>query len=122
MVSFFAMRADWLKENGYEKEGPEAQQYALDYRARNPFPFATLGQVADHFDHVIELVGAKHVGIGSDFDGVGDSLPTGLKDVTAYPNLVAEFLERGYSEQDIAGILGGNLMRVWRDVVSHESR
>ena len=55
-----------------------------------------------------------HVGIGSDYDGVGDSLPVGLKDVSSYPNLVAEFLRRGYTEEDIAKILGGNLMRVWR--------
>ena len=62
------------------------------------------------------MVGADHVGIGSDYDGVGDSLPTGLKDVSAYPNLVAEFLKRGYSETDIAKILGGNLLRVWQEV------
>jgi membrane dipeptidase len=82
----------------------------------NPFPFATLSQTVDHFDHVIGLVGVDHVGIGSDYDGVGDSLPTDLKDVSAYPNLVAEFLKRGYSEEDIAKILGGNLLRVWQTV------
>ena len=70
----------------------------------------------DHFDRVIDMVGVDHVGIGSDFDGVGDSLPAGLKDVSAYPDLVAEFIRRGYSEQDIAKILGGNLLRVWRAV------
>ena len=65
---------------------------------------------------MIKLVGVDYVGLGSDFDGVGDSLPTGLKDVSEYPNLVAEFLRRGYTEEDIAKILGGNLLRVWRQV------
>ena len=69
-----------------------------------------------NFEHVIKLVGIKHVGIGTDFDGLGDSLPIGLKDVSDYPTLIAGFLERGYSEDDIRAIMGGNLMRVWRQV------
>jgi membrane dipeptidase len=79
-----------------------------------PYPYATIDDVLDHFDHVAKLVGVEHVGIGSDFDGVGDSLPAGLKDVADYPNLVAGLQGRGYSEKGIAGILGGNLLRVWR--------
>jgi len=106
----------WLLENGFEEEGPEAEKFKKDYRKRQPFPYATLAETVDHFDHVIKLVGVDHVGIGSDFDGVGDSLPIGLKDVSEYPNLVAEFLRRGYSEKDIAKILGGNLLRVWGEV------
>jgi membrane dipeptidase len=70
---------------------------------------------------VISLVGVDHVGIGSDFDGVGDTLPVGLKDVSDYPKLVAEFLRRGYSEADIAKILGGNLLRVWRAVEAYSA-
>lgn len=81
-----------------------------------PLPYASLDDVLDHFDHVIALVGVDHVGIGSDFDGVGDSLPTGLKDVSAYPNLIEGMLKRGYSEDDIRKILGGNLLRVWEAV------
>src|SRR5690625_5688953 len=57
------------------------------------FPYTTLFR--SHFDHVIDLVGVDYVGIGSDYDGVGDSLPTGLKDVASYPNLVYKLLERG---------------------------
>jgi len=64
-------------------------------------------------------VGVDHVGIGSDFDGVGDSLPVGLKDVSDYPNLIAEFLRRGYSEDDIAKIMGENLLRVWAEVETY---
>jgi len=82
-------------------------------------PFATLEDVLDHFDHVVDLVGIDHVGIGSDFDGVGDSLPTGLKDVAAYPNLIEGLLKRGYSEEDIRKVLGENLLRVWGEVESY---
>ena len=70
----------------------------------------------DHIDHVVKLVGIEHVGIGSDYDGVGDSLPQGLKDVSTYPNLVQGLLDRKYSEQDIAKILGTNFLRVWSAV------
>jgi len=86
------------------------------YRTEHPFPYATLSQLVDHFDHVIALVGIARVGIGSDFDGVGDSLPEGIKDVSHYPALIEEFLRRGYTQEAIEAILGGNLMRVWRAV------
>ncbi|MDH5621723.1 MAG: dipeptidase [Gammaproteobacteria bacterium] len=79
-------------------------------------PFATLGDVLDHIDHVVTLTSIDHVGIGSDFDGVGDSLPIGLKDVSNYPNLIRGLLDRGYSEADIRKILGENLLRVWQAV------
>jgi membrane dipeptidase len=114
-----ASRKAWLQEHDFEEDGAEAEQYNKDYVADKPFPYATLAQVVDHFDHVIKLTGFDHVGIGSDYDGVGDSLPIGLKDVSSYPNLVAEFLRRGYSEENIAKILGGNLMRVWREVEAY---
>jgi membrane dipeptidase len=104
----------FLDQNGLDEHGPEAEQFSDDYRVEHPFPFATLDDAMAHFQHVIGLVGVAHVGIGSDFDGVGDSLPEGLKDVSHYPNLVEKFLEAGYSTEDIAAILGGNLMRVWR--------
>ena len=81
-----------------------------------PLPYASLDDVLDHFDHVVNLVGVDHVGIGSDYDGVGDSLPTGLKDVSSYPTLIEGLLKRGYSEADIRKILGENLLRVWQVV------
>jgi membrane dipeptidase len=80
------------------------------------FPFASLDDVLNHIDHVVELTGVDYVGIGSDYDGVGDSLPTDLKDVSDYPNLVEGLLKRGYSETDIKKVLGENLLRVWKAV------
>jgi membrane dipeptidase len=87
--------------------------YAAEH---GPLPYASVDDVIDHIDHVVRLVGIDHVGIGSDYDGLGDSLPTGLKDVSSYPNLVAGLLRRGYSEEDIRKILGENLLRVWATV------
>lgn len=102
---------------GHRPSTAEIMAFQEQYRASNPFPYATLDQVLQHFDHIIELVGFDHVGIGSDYDGVGDSLPEGLKDVSSYPVLIDAFMQRGYSEGDIRKMLGGNLMRVWSAVV-----
>jgi len=121
-TKMWASRTAWLEEHGFDKDSSEASQYTKEYREKQPYPYATMAQVVDHFDHVIKLTGVDHVGLGSDFDGVGDSLPVGLKDVSQYPNLVAEFLRRGYSEEDIAKILGGNLMRVWSEVEAYASK
>jgi membrane dipeptidase len=70
----------------------------------------------------VQLVGVEHVGIGSDYDGVGDSLPIGLKDVASYPNLIEGFLNRGYQEEDIRKILGENLLRVWTVVEDYAAQ
>ena len=72
---------------------------------------ATLIEVADHIDHVRDIAGIDHIGIGGDYDGCA-SLARGLEDVGCYPNLTAELLYRGYSDDDICKILSGNLMRV----------
>ena len=106
---------NWLAENNLSRRDAEAQKYIQDYTdLHNPFP--TVSRVADHFDHVLELVGIDHVGLGSDFDGVGDSLPTGLKDVSMFPNLLAELLKRGYSKEDLEKICYKNIFRVWQAV------
>jgi membrane dipeptidase len=106
-------------ENELADDDPAVAGFAARYRAENPYPFATLDDVLDHIDRVVELAGIDHVGLGSDYDGVGDSLPEGLKDVSTYPNLAAGLQARGYSEGDVARILGGNIMRVWRAVEAH---
>jgi membrane dipeptidase len=86
------------------------------YRAAAPYPLADIDDVLDQIDHVVGLAGIDHVGIGSDFDGVGDSLPVGLKDVAAYPLLVQGLMDRGYDAASIRKVLGQNLLRVWREV------
>ena len=96
-------------------EGTEEAEAAIaQMREENEYPFATYENVLDHFDHIVELVGIDHVGIGSDYDGVGDTLPEGLKDASTFPNLIQGFLDRGYSEEDIDKILYQNTMRVWQ--------
>lgn len=107
-------RDAWLAAQGFEGDAAAAEAFEAGYRAAHPFPYAGLGDVLDHIDHVVKIVGIDHVGIGSDFDGVGDSLPAGLKSVADFPNLVQGLMDRGYSRRDIEQILGGNLMRVWR--------
>nr|XP_061811969.1 uncharacterized protein LOC133602796 [Nerophis lumbriciformis] len=99
---------------GLAEDDPKITEWGEQYREQNPYPFANLEQTLDHFDHVVKLVGIDHVGIGSDYDGVGDSLPADLKDVSQYPNLIMGLLQRGYSERDIKKVLGENLMRVWK--------
>jgi membrane dipeptidase len=87
----------------------------------NPPPQATIAQVADHIEHAIAVAGVSHVGIGSDFDGMGRP-PLGLEDVSRFPWLLALLLERGYSEQDVAAIAGGNLLRVMRETAAVAAR
>lgn len=106
----------YFEEHGLQPTDSAAVEYERQYRLEHPRIYADVKDVADHIDHVVQLVGVEHVGIGSDFDGVGDSLPTGLKDVSMYPNLISELLARGYSEDDIRKIFGENLMRVWEQV------
>jgi membrane dipeptidase len=106
---------NWLAENNLTRSDSAAKVYIAEYAAANN-PFPTVQRVADHFDHVKNLVGIDYVGLGSDFDGVGDSLPTGLKDVSMFPNLIAELLKRGYSKEDIEKICYKNVFRVWKAV------
>ncbi len=105
-----------LKRIGLTRSDPEAAGQILQFQEANPLELANVSEVADHVDHVRELVGVDHVGLGSDFDGVGDTMPTGLRDVSHYPNLIAELLRRGYSEKELQGICSGNLLRVWEEV------
>ena len=83
------------------------------YRTAHPRPQATLAQVADHIDHVRKVAGVDHVGIGSDFDGVGE-LPVGLEDVSKYPDLIAELARRGWSDADLMKLARGNVLRAFR--------
>ncbi len=86
-----------------------------------PLPRATLAQVADHIDHVRKVAGADHVGIGSDFDGMGEG-PVGLEDVSKYPDLFAELIRRGWTDADLRKLAGENVLRVMRQAESVSKR
>ena len=119
MNSFLESR---LGQNLEEVSEQDIRETRSEFIANNPYPYASLDEVLDHFDRVLQLVGIDHIGIGSDYDGVGDTLPIGLKDVSTYPALIQGLLERGYSRKDIQKILGGNLIRVWKEVEEYAER
>ncbi len=114
-----ALRAK-VEAKGLAVDSPEGEAALKQLAAQaDPAPRATVQTVADHIEHVIALVGVEHVGLGSDFDGVGDSLPQGLGDVAAYPNLLRVLLERGHDREAIEKIASGNVLRVWQAVQDH---
>ena len=90
---------------------PERAKVALaEWEAQHPMPVTTLAQVADHVEHIRQVAGVEHVGIGSDFDGIPDA-PVGLEGVDRYPALLAELMRRGWSDADISKLAGENLLR-----------
>jgi len=105
-----------LAEAGLKESDANAKSLIDQFYKENPKQYATLERVVDHIDHVVDLAGIDHVGIGTDYDGVGDSLPIGLKDVASYPSLIFELLKRGYTEEDIEKICSKNVFRVWTQV------
>ena len=115
LESWQAVRA-FAAEHELPSDDPKVREYRSRYRAEHPIPLADLDVVLDHIDHAVRLAGVDHVGIGSDYDGVGPTTPDGLKDVASFPNLISGLRERGYGDDEIRKIMGGNLMRVWRAV------
>jgi membrane dipeptidase len=124
----YLTEADRLHEEAAEKEETRlAELYAGDeariagafaeWRKSHPNPRkGTLQDVADHIDHIREMAGIDHVGIGSDFEGFRAPPPAGLEDVSCFPALLAELQKRGYSESDLKKVAGENLLRVMRAV------
>ncbi|MGA4960201.1 dipeptidase [Streptomyces lavendulocolor] len=96
---------------------PEAMRVHAAFEAADPRPVATAATVADHLDHMREVAGIAHLGIGGDYDGTAFT-PAGLDDVSGYPNLIAELLARGWSHADLAKLTWGNALRVLRDAES----
>lgn len=101
-----------------DPQGAEAELAAWD--KANPFPRATIGQVADHIDHVVRHAGIDHVGIGGDFDGM-DNTVAGMEDVSTYPALFVELARRGYSQADLEKISCRNMLRVLRGAEAYAS-
>ncbi|MFD8786631.1 dipeptidase [Kitasatospora sp. NPDC059599] len=96
---------------------PAGMDHQRAFEAAHPRPIATPATVADHLDHMREVAGIDHIGIGGDFDGTA-FLPDGLDSVAGYPNLVAELLRRHWSEADLAKLTWHNAVRVLRDAES----
>ncbi len=107
-----------LKTKGLSFEDSLAKPVMEQFVKDHPIGATDVQTVANHIDHAVKLAGIDHVGLGSDYDGVGGAmnLPDGLKDVSQYPNLIYELLKRGYSESDIEKICSGNFLRVWKKV------
>ncbi len=99
----------------------ERRRIGQEVRAAIPVPRATLAQVADHIEHVRKVAGPDHVGIGSDFDGI-EIGPVGLEDVSTFPNLFAELIRRGWSDEDLKKLAGLNLVRVMRQAEAVSAR
>ncbi|WDI30185.1 dipeptidase [Hyphococcus flavus] len=103
-------------EMGRAMTSEERAGFYAEWAEENPYPFADLEDVLNHIDRTVELAGVDYVGIGSDYDGVGDSLPTRLKDASSFPVLIDGLIARGYDDEAIEKILGGNALRVWEEV------
>jgi membrane dipeptidase len=121
--------ADWRQElvaeagrRGLDERNITAvESIAPGWEVAHPQPRASLGQVADHVEHVRSVAGIEHVGLGGDYDGTSD-LPDGLSDVSCYPALFAELRSRGWSEADCTALAHGNIVRVLADAHVGEVR
>ena len=96
------------------KDFPSYQRFALARQETHPKPRATLQDAVRHLEHLREVAGVDAVGIGGDYDGT-DTYPVGLEDVSGYPRLLAALADRGWSDDDLAKVAGGNALRVLRD-------
>jgi membrane dipeptidase len=114
MTDLMKSMNDYIEANNLK--GQEKEDYIEKFKREHPLPKVHVSDVAAHIEHVIELVGIDYVGLGSDFDGVGDNLPEGLEDASCYPNLIYELLKKGRTEEDIKKICSDNFLRVWSDV------
>lgn len=94
----------------------DAAAFESEWDRTHPTPATPIEAVLDQIDYAVKLIGVDHVGIGSDFDGVSGMLPEGLRNVADYPNLISGLQARGYKDDDLKKILGGNLLRVWAAV------
>lgn len=123
MVTFFpsyvseTVRRSWidLREKIKMETDDPKEQMKLFMAQRSTLPRPTLADVADHIDHIRNLIGIDYIGLGGDYDGMPPG-PVGLEDVSTYPALFVELLRRGYSDSDIAKIAGRNVLRVMKDV------
>lgn len=102
------------RQKALHPDDPAAAAAAVSaWEAGHHRPHVTIAQVADHIEHIRDVAGVNHVGLGSDFDGI-DYTPDGLEGVDRFPNLLAELLRRGWNDAELSKLVGGNLLRVMR--------
>lgn len=116
----FERRNTELRAAGEPTEDRSA--FERNWEETHPVPDITIDPVLDQIDHGVKLVGIDHIGLGSDFDGVGGDLPENLRTVADFPHLVAGLQQRGYSDDDIRKILGGNMLRTWTAIEAAAGR
>ena len=120
--AYFVAYGDYLQRHAAGKTTRTVAEFDAAWEIENPPLPVKMEAVLDQIDYGVKLVGIDHIGIGSDFDGVGGALPEGLKTAADYPNLIAGLQARGYSDSELRKILGGNLLRVWTKVEANASR
>jgi membrane dipeptidase len=104
------------EERALQAKYPDEEEFKQawqQWKEQHPIPAGTVHTLVDHIDHIVRVAGIDHVGLGSDYEGAG-RMPAQLEDVSGYPYITQELLNRGYSEQDIHKIMGGNLLRALR--------
>jgi membrane dipeptidase len=116
-----SLQAETAAARAAGADNAESRRRIEAWQATHPAPRATLAQVADHIEHVRRVAGVDHVGIGSDFDGI-DFVPAGLEDVSKFPDLFAELIRRGWSDDDLKKLAGRNLLRVLRSAEQTAAR
>ena len=114
-MSYSHVTGEQLSRSNQELDEYAAKNFLGTLRADHPKGHATIDDAIAQIDHAVKVAGIDHVGIGSDFDGI-DTAPIGLEDISKMPELTAALLRRGYSEADVKKIIGGNLLRVLREV------
>ncbi len=107
-------RAQFAQLSAGVTDTAQLRQMRAQFRAAHPMPRATIADVVAHIEHIRDVAGIDHVGIGGDFDGI-DETPVGLEDVSTYPNLFAELIRRGWSDADLKKLAGQNVVRVLRE-------
>jgi len=117
----FENQRQWEQLKVTVSDTAERRKRSEEWKAAHPQPRATLKQVADHIEHVRDVAGVDHVGIGSDFDGI-DTVPEGLEDVSKFPQLFAELIRRGWNDADLKKLAGGNLLRALRAAEATSAR
>src|SRR5208282_5380894 len=105
---------DQMKAEGRTVSYVDEDRFEREWAAKIPRP--PLKSLIDHIDHIAKVAGADHVGLGSDFDGVSGATPQGIDSAADLPKITQALLDRGYSADDIKKILGGNVLRVFKEV------